>query len=202
MKKKKKIAKADLWPKMSARCSTHPVACYLFCRFTIFRSDGFPGVNVCEPGWILCNSGGIAFTAAQIYLKFGTEPALSAGKPHCGWATQAAGMTALHRRHVLRSQSINKRVTGNVFGTQKYWMFNKMKAFCYRSLSLSFSRARFFLLQADYCVVIILIPLLFRITGKYFSRDQTTSCQQRVFVNNFAYLEPCTFFRAPFVFVH
>jgi len=109
-------------------------------------------------GWILCNSGGIAFTAVQIYLKFGTEPALSAGKPHCGWATQAAGMTALRRRHVLRSESINKRVTENVFSTQKYrQVFNETIAFCIASLSASLVRARayFFLLKARIIILLL-----------------------------------------------
>jgi len=51
---------------------------------------------------------------------------------------QAAGMT-LRRCHLLRSENINERVTGNVFGTQKYeQMFSKTKAFCIASLSCFF----------------------------------------------------------------
>lgn len=64
-------------------------------------------------------------------------------------ATQAAGMTALRRRHVLRSQSINKRVTGHVFGAQKYpgrRGFNKIKAFYAVS---SYHRAYIFFLFTE-----------------------------------------------------
>jgi len=53
------------------------VACYLFCHFTIFR--GHVKITVLEPGEILCNSTGLAFTAAQIYLKFRIEPDIKRG---------------------------------------------------------------------------------------------------------------------------
>lgn len=85
--------------------SAHSVACYLFRHFTVFQSGRAvlrAWLNFMQFQWYRF------YAAAQIYLKFGTEPALSAAKPHCGRTAQAAGMTTFRRRHVLRSESINK----------------------------------------------------------------------------------------------
>lgn len=103
---------SDLWSEDIPQPSHRPlilsrVICFVISPY--FIAAGAPRVsrlrawlNFMQFRWYRFHA------AAQIYLKFGTEPALSAAKPHCGRTAQAAGMTTFRRRHILRSGSINK----------------------------------------------------------------------------------------------